>query len=71
MERFESKIFIGGTLNYADPEFAETYEEVPHGFVRRVEPRASSKTPIAAEEYRTTSLEAWKIVTDRVRVGIT
>ena len=67
MERFESKIFIGGPLNYADPEFAETYEEVPHGFVRRVEPRASSKTPIAAEEYRTTSLEAWKIVTDRVQ----
>ena len=67
IERFGSKIFIGGPLNYADPEFTETYEEVPHGFVRRVEQRASSKTPIAAEEYRTTSLAAWKIVTDRVQ----
>ena len=66
MERFGSKIFIGGPLNYADPEFTETYEEVPHGFVRRVEQRASSKT-LAAEEYRTTSLAAWKIVTDRVQ----
>ena len=66
IDRFGGNIFIGGPLNYVDPEFDESYEEIPHGFVRRVERRNGGKMPIVAEEFRTTSLEAWKVVTSRV-----
>jgi len=54
-------IYIAGRLSHDDPEYIEHYEEHPHGLVRHITRRSNSIG--AAEAYRNSSLNAWKIVT--------
>ncbi len=66
IHQFNENIFIGGKLNFDDPQYDEKYEEIPHGLVRRIVNRSLSnveKSKIGySEQYRVDSLEAWRFV---------
>ncbi|KAL3793179.1 hypothetical protein ACHAW5_001407 [Stephanodiscus triporus] len=58
--RFGTNIFVGGRLNFEDPQYNEKYEEQPFGLVRRIQTR--ERTSASAESYRSESLKAWRII---------
>lgn len=57
----DGRIFIGGRINYDDPDFNAKYEQVPHGLVRRVETRENAAA-YSVEAYRQDSSNTWSIV---------
>lgn len=64
LDEFGTNIYIGGRLNFDDPDFHDRYEEEPFGLVRRIQKRASVTK--SAESYRLDSLRTWRIVSNHL-----
>jgi len=66
VNQYNENIFIGGKLNYDDPQYDEKYEEIPHGLVRRIVNRSLSNEERSkigySEHYRLDSLAWWRVV---------
>jgi len=64
VEHFGAHIFIGGRINFEDPDFNEQYEEVPFGLVQQIQ--SQELVVGAAELYRTDSLQIWRTISNHL-----
>jgi hypothetical protein len=66
---FDGNVFIGGNLSYRDDIYSRSYDEVPHGIVRRIT-RKSDMKETTAESYQKESTKVWQVIAQEHSVGL-
>ena len=71
IDHFGSDIFIGGRLNFDDPEYHASYHEIPFGLVRQIRSQEHIDISVeTAESYRTFSLQPWTTIANHLSTDL-
>lgn len=70
-EHFGSDIFIGGRLNFDDPEYHASYHEIPFGLVRQIRSQEHIDISVeTAKSYRSFSLQPWTTIANHLSADL-